>query len=140
MTVLGKPASSGAGEDIPAGQLIKQLSEQVSLLVKEEVKLATLEITSKAKTGARGAGLLSGGGVLALYGIGCLLAAAIIALAGVLSPWLAALIVGAALFAVAGIAAMAGRGQLRKAAPPVPTEAAQSVKADVEQIKESAHR
>jgi len=77
---------------------------------------------------------------MAFYGTGCLLAAAIIALAGVLRPWLAALIIGAALFAAAGIAALAGKSQLKKATPPVPSRASESVKADVEQIKESAHR
>jgi hypothetical protein len=140
MTVLGNQAPSGGDQEVPAGQLVKQLSEQVSRLVREEVKLATLEMTGKAKTAARGAGLFGGSGVVALYGTGCLLAAAIIALAGVMPPWLAALIVGVALFAVAGIAALAGKGQFKKATPPMPSQAAESVKADVDQIKESAHR
>jgi hypothetical protein len=140
MTVLGNQRPSGGDHDVPTGQLVKQLSEQVSLLVRDELKLATLEMTGKAKTAARGAGLFGGSGVMALYGTGCLLAAAIIALAGVIRPWLAALIVGVALFAAAGIAALAARGQIKKAAPPVPSAAADSVKADVEQIKESAHR
>jgi uncharacterized membrane protein YqjE len=140
MTVLDDQPPSGSEPDTSTGQLVKQLSEQVSQLVREEVKLATLEMTGKAKTTARGAGLFGGSGVIALYGIGCLLAAAIIALAGVLRPWLAALIVGVALFAAAGIAALAGKGQLKNATPPMPTRTADSVKADVEQIKESAHR
>ncbi len=140
MTVLGNQEASGGDRDIPTAQLVKQLSEQVSLLVRDEMKLATLEMTGKAKTAARGAGMFGGSGVMALYGIGCLLAAAIIALAGVIRPWLAALIVGVALFAVAGIAALAGKGQLKRATPPMPSQAADSVKADVEQIKESAHR
>jgi hydroxyethylthiazole kinase-like sugar kinase family protein len=140
MTVLGNSESPGGEQEVPAGQLVKQLSEQVSQLVRDELKLATLEMTGKAKTAARGAGLFGGSGVMALYGTGCLLAAAIIALAGVMRPWLAALIVGVALFAVAGVAALAGRGQIKKAVPPVPSRATDSVKADVEQIKESAHR
>jgi hypothetical protein len=140
MTVLGNQPPSGGERDVPAGQLVKQLSEQVSQLMRDELKLATLEMTGKAKTAARGPGLFGGSGVLALYGTGCLLAAAIIALAGVLRPWLAALIVGVALFAVAGIAALAGTGQIKRATPPMPSRAADSVKADVEQIKESAHR
>jgi membrane protein len=140
MTVLGNQEAPGGDRDLPTAQLVKQLSEQVSLLVRDEMKLATLEMTGKAKTAARGAGMFGGSGVMALYGIGCLLAAAIIALAGVISPWLAALIVGVALFAVAGIAALAGKRQLKRATPPVPSQAAESVKADVEQIKESAHR
>lgn len=140
MTLLGEPAASGEGHEAPAGQLVKQLSEQVSRLVRDELKLATVEMTGKAKTGARGAGLLGGGGVAAFYGTGCLIACAIIALAGVLRPWLAALIVGVALFVIAGLAALSGRSSLKKATPPVPTQAADSVKADVERIKESAHR
>jgi hypothetical protein len=140
MTVPGNSASHGGEQEVPTGELVKQLSEQVSRLVRDELKLATLEMTGKAKTAARGAGLLGGSSVMALYGTGCLLAAAIIALAGVMRPWLAALIVGVALFAAAGIAALAGQGQIKKATPPVPSRAADSVKADVEQIKESAHR
>jgi uncharacterized membrane protein YqjE len=140
MTVLGNQPPAGGDNDVPTGQLVKQLSEEVSRLVRDEVRLATLEMTGKAKTAARGAGLFGGSGVMAFYGTGCLLAAAIIALAGVLRPWLAALIVGVALFAVAGIAALAGKRQVKSATPPVPSQAAESVKADVEQIKESAHR
>lgn len=140
MTVPGDQADSGAEPDASTGQLIKQLSEEISQLVRDEVKLATVEMTGKAKTAARGAGLFGGGGVMAFYGVGCLLAAAIIALAGVLRPWLAALIIGVALFAAAGMAALAGKGQFKKATPPVPSQATESVRADVEQIKESARR
>ena len=140
MTVLGEPVSSGKGREAAAGELVKQLSEQVSRLVRNELKLASIEMTGKAKTAGKGAGLFGGGGVLALYGGGCLVACAVIALAGVLRPWLAALIIGVALMICAGIAALAGRGEFKKATPPIPSQAADSVKADVEQIKESAHR
>lgn len=140
MTVLGNTPRSGGESEASTGELVKQLSEQISQLVRDEMRLATAEMTGKAKTAARGAGLFGGGGVMAFYGVGCLLAAAIIALAGVLRPWLAALIIGVALFAAAGIAALAGKGQIKKATPPMPSQATESVKADVEQIKESAHR
>ena len=140
MTVLGEPVPSGKSREAPTGQLVKQLSEQVSRLVRDELKLASVEMTGKAKTAATGAGLFGGSGVLALYGGGALVACAIIALAGVLRPWLAALIVGVALFAAAGIAALAGKSQVKRSAPPVPHRTVDSVKADVEQIKESAHR
>src|SRR5215472_4587765 len=140
MTVLGEPVPSGKEQEVPSGQLVKQLSEQLSRLVRDELKLATVEMTGKAKTGARGAGLFGGGGIAAFYGAGCLIACAVIALAGVLRPWLAALIVGVALFAAAGVAALAGKSQFKKATPPMPSQAADSVKADVEKIKESARR
>jgi uncharacterized protein (DUF58 family) len=84
--------------------------------------------------------MLGGSGLAALYAVGCLLACAIIALSGVLAAWLAALIVGAVLLAVAGVAALIGKGRLQRAAPPVPEETVSSVKADVEEIKERARR
>ncbi len=140
MTLLGEPTSSGEGQEASTGQLVKQLSEQMSRLVRDELKLATVEMTGKAKTAGKGAGLFGGSGIVALYGAGCLIACAIIALAGVMRAWLAALIVGVALFAAAGIAALAGRAELKKATPPLPSQAAESVQADVEQIRESAHR
>jgi hypothetical protein len=77
---------------------------------------------------------------VALYGVGCLLACVIIAISGVVAAWLAALIVGAALLAVAGLAALLGKQRMRKASPPVPEQAVAGVKADVEEIKERAHR
>jgi Putative Actinobacterial Holin-X, holin superfamily III len=122
------------------GELVKMLSEQVSVLIRDELKLAQLELTSKGKQAALGAGMFGGGGVLAVYGVGCLLACAIIALGGVVAAWLAALIVGAALMTAAGVAALLGRERMAKAAPVVPEQAVAGVKADVEEIRERAHR
>lgn len=133
----------GQRSDVPepsTGELIKLLSEQVSTLVRDELKLAQLEMTRKGKQAGIGAGMLGGGGVLALYGIGCLIACAIIGISRVLAPWLSALVVGVALLAVAGIAALVGKSRLQQATPPVPQEAVQSVKADVDEIKERTHR
>jgi hypothetical protein len=121
-------------------ELVKMMSEQVSVLIREEVKLAQLEMASKGKQAAFGAGMFGASGVVAVYGVGCLLACAIIAISGVVAAWLAALIVGAALLAAAGGAALLGRRRLRKAAPPVPEEAVAGVRADIGEIKERAHR
>lgn len=123
-----------------AGELVKQLSEQVSRLIRDELKLAEYEMTSKARRIGRGAGMFGGSGLVALYGIGCLLAAAIIGLAGVLPAWAAALIVGGVLLLIAGLTALAGKSQVSKAVPPVPEQTVQSVQADVEEIKERAQR
>ena len=128
------------GPEASAGELVKHLSEQVSRLIRDELKLAEYEMTRKAKGIGRGVGMFGGSGLVALYGIGCLIAAAIIGLAGVLPGWAAALIVGGALLAIAGLAALLGKSQVSKAAPPVPQQAVESVKADVEEIKERAHR
>ena len=117
------------------GELVKMMSEQVSVLIRDELKLAKLEMTSKGKQAALGAGMFGASGVVAVYGVGCLLACAIIALAGVLAAWLAALIVGAALLAAAACAALIGKGRLQKATPPVPERTVASVKADVDEIR-----
>jgi uncharacterized membrane protein YqjE len=122
------------------GDLVKQLSKDVSQLVRDEMKLAQLEMARKGKQAGLGIGMFGGSGVLALYGLGCLLASAIIAISGVMRAWLAALIVGAALLAVSAIAALLGKGKLNRATPPVPAEAIGSVKADVEEIRGKAHR
>jgi tetrahydromethanopterin S-methyltransferase subunit C len=134
----GGPTSPS--EERSTGELVKQLSEQVSALVREEVKLAQLEMTRKGKQFGVGAGMISGGGLIALYGVGCLIACAVLAISEALAAWLAALIVGVVLLAVAGVTAQAGKRRMKKAVPPVPAETVDNVKADVEQIKERARR
>jgi uncharacterized membrane protein YqjE len=128
-----------ADQEPSAGELVRQLSEQVSVLVRDELKLARLEMTRKGKQAGLGIGMLGVGGLIALYAVGCLLACVVIALSGAVTAWLAALIVGVVLLAVSGAAALLGKGRLRKAAPPVPDQAVGSLKADVEEIKQRAH-
>lgn len=133
-------AQPSPGQERSTGELVKALSEQVSALVREELKLAQLEMTRKGKQAGVGIGMLGGSGLIALYGVACLLACVIIALSGVVAAWLAALIVGAVLLAAAAAAALIGKRRLQRATPPVPQEAVGSVKADVEEIKERARR
>jgi hypothetical protein len=129
-----------AAQERPAGELVKDLSEQVSHLIKDEMRLAQLEMTRKGKQAGLGIGLFAGSGGIAVYGLGCLIACAVIAIASVLAAWLAALIVGVALLLLAGAAALLGKGRLSKATPPVPEETIGSVKADVDEIKDRTHR
>ena len=140
MTVSAAGTQPARTDDRSAGELVRQLSEQVSRLVRDELRLAQVEMTSKGKRAGAGIGMLGGSGVIALYGLGCLLAAAIIALAGAVAAWLAALIVGVAVLLGAAAVALAGRKQLSKAVPPVPEQAVDSVKADVAEIKEKVAR
>lgn len=128
------------GREHSTGELVKMVTEQVSVLIRDELKLAQLEMTSKGKQAAMGAGMFGAGGMVAVYGVGCLVACAIIAISGVVTAWLAALIVGVALLAAAAGLALMGKGRLRKATPPVPAQAIADVKADVEEVKERAQR
>jgi hypothetical protein len=135
----GEHQRASAGDNSIA-ELVERLSAQVSALVRDELALATLEMKRKGARAGAGIGIGSAGGLLALFGIGVLIAAAVLGLATVLAAWLAALIIGAVLLLLAGGLAAAGIGQLRSAAPPVPEQAMQNTKLDVETVKESMHR
>ena len=122
------------------GELIGQLSDQVSRLVRDEVRLAQAEVTQKAKRLGIGAGQFGGAGVVAILGLGALVTAAILGLANVLPGWLAAVIVAVVLFAVAGVLALLGKKDVEKATPPLPTETIASVQADVDAVKQAVAR
>jgi uncharacterized membrane protein YqjE len=122
--------------DRPTGELVKDLSTQVSTLVRQELELAKVELTAKGKQAGIGAGMLGGAGLFALYGVGALVATAILALATAVSAWLAALIVAVVLFALAGVLALMGKARARRAGPPMPEQTVATVKEDVRYTKE----
>ena len=122
------------------GELVGQLGDQLTRLARNEVRLAQAEVTQKAKRLGIGAGFFGGAGVVALLGLGALVTAAILGLANVLPGWLAALIVGVVLFAVAGVLALIGKKDVDKAKPPLPTETMASVQADVDTVKQAVSR
>lgn len=117
------------------GELVSRLSEQVSTLVKDELTLARAELVEKGKRAGRGAGLLGGTAVLALYGVGALIATAILLLDLVWPAWLAALVVAVVIFLIAGVLALIGRKEVKQATPPLPEAAKESVAADVDAVK-----
>jgi hypothetical protein len=116
-------------------ELTKRLSDQASALAQKEVELAKAELAIKGKRLGLGAGAFGAAGLLGLYALGALIAAAILALAIVLDAWLAAVIVAAGLGATAGALALTGKRKVEEGAPPVPEEAMESTKADVEHTK-----
>ncbi|KPI30347.1 phage holin family protein [Streptomyces sp. NPDC048253] len=122
------------------GELVGQATEQLSRLIRQELALAKHEFTEKGRRAGRGGGLLGAAGAFAYAGLLALAGTGVAALALTLPVWAAALIVTAVLFVIAGVLAAVGRGQLRRAAPPTPEETLGSVRADVEEIKERAHR
>jgi len=119
-------------------ELTKQLSDQASTLARKEVELAKAEMSIKAKRLGIGAGAFGAAGVLGLFALGALTAAAILALATAVEPWLAALIVTVVYAAVAGVLALVGKSRVEAGTPPVPEEAVESVKEDVEWAKTKA--
>lgn len=127
-------------DERPIGQLVQDLSQQTATLVRQELRLAQLEMQQKGRRAGLGAGLFGGAGLVAVLGLGALVAAAILALATALDPWLSALIVAVVLFVVAGVAALVGKREVTDAVPPVPERTIESVQQDVHEIKERAHR
>jgi hypothetical protein len=121
--------------DRPIGDLVKQLSGQTSMLVRQEIELAKAEMSQKASIAGKGAGLLGGAAVVGLLAAGALTACLILALGEVIPDWLAALIVALALSAVAAVLALQGRNRIRAATPPVPEQTVETVKEDVEWAK-----
>jgi uncharacterized membrane protein YqjE len=122
------------------GELVTRLSTQISELVRGELALAKAELAEKGKRAGIGAGLAGAGGVLALYGVGALIAAVIALLALAMPVWLAALIVAIVIFIVAGVLGLLGRSQIKRATPPVPENAVESVKRDVAAVSERIRR
>jgi Putative Actinobacterial Holin-X, holin superfamily III len=122
------------------GQLISDLTDQVTRLVRDEVRLAQAEVTQKARRLGIGAGLFGGAGLVAVLGLSALVTAAVLALAEVLPGWLAGLLVAVVLFLVAGVLALLGRKDVQKASPPLPTETIASVQADITTVKQGISR
>jgi membrane protein len=125
-------------EEASLAELGRRLSEQTTRLVQQEVELAKLELSEKGKRIGAGAGAFGGAGVVALYGLGAVIAAAILVLATAVAPWLAALIVAVVLFAIAGVMALVGKRKVASATPPLPEQAIASSKQDVEEVKARA--
>lgn len=124
-----------SADDRTVSELVNDMSTQVSRLVRDELKLAQYELVGKGKRFGVGAGLAGAAGVLAWYGGGTLVAALVLALALVVPGWVAALVVALCVFAVAGVLALVARSQVQKATPPIPEQATQSVRQDVEAVK-----
>lgn len=122
------------------GELIGTLTQQVTTLVRDEVRLAQAEVTQKAKRLGLGAGLFGGAGLVALLGLNALITAVILGVATALPGWIAGLVVAGGLFLVAGVLALLGKRDVQKAAPPLPTEAIEGLKADVATVKQGMSR
>jgi uncharacterized membrane protein YqjE len=119
----------------PIGELLKQLSEETTTLVRQELDLAKAEVAEKGQKAGKGAGMFGGAGVVGFLALAALTAALIMAIDKATANWVAALIVAVVYAAIAGILALQGRNKVREAVPPVPEQAVDSVKEDVQWAK-----
>ena len=118
-------------------ELVSQAASQISTLVRDELALGKAELAEKGKRAGLGGGLLGGAGVLAIYGVGLLLALFVALLDLVWPLWLAILVVMVVVFGAAVIAGLIGRNKIQSAGPAVPEETASSVQADLQTVKEA---
>lgn len=127
-----------SGQELPKRSLFKLIADLPGYLVdllRSELELLKAELIAKVKHAGIGLGLIVAGALLAFFAFGVLLAAAVLGIATALPAWLSALIVGVALLVVTAILVLIGVNQLKRGAPPVPTETIASVKQDVNAIK-----
>lgn len=129
------PASGADPREQSIGELVKDLATETSTLVRQEIDLAKAEMTERGKQAGKGAGILGAAALVGLLAAGALTACLIAALDLAMATWLAALVVTVVFGAIAAALAMTGRKQIREAAPPVPEQAIDSVKEDVQWAK-----
>lgn len=123
-------AWSRPAEDLahqPVTDVLHRATEDSKVLIGEELQLARSELTSKAKTAGKGAGLLGAAGVVAIFAVLALTAGFILGLALVIPPWAAALVVAIVYGVIAGTLALAGRKQVQAAAPFIPERTVRSL-------------
>ena len=132
---MATPESDNGLREQPMGELFKQLSTDVSTLVRQELKLAQAEMTQKGKRAGTGAGMFGGAGILALLALMTFTACVVAALATGMDVWLAALIVTVVYGALAAALALLGKNKVAEATPPVPEQTVESVKEDVQWAK-----
>jgi uncharacterized membrane protein YqjE len=128
-------AGHTAQDDPTLGALVHDLTQQVPELIRSELRLAQAEMTAKGKRAGLGIGMFSAAGLLAFFGLACVIATAVLALAHAVPDWLAALIVAVVLLAGAAVAAMAGKKEIQEATPPAPEQAIAGVKEDIATMK-----
>lgn len=130
------PAAAPSPQELTTVELIDRLSSQVSTLVRTEIANAVGEI--KTKSGRLGVGIgLSGiGTLLLLYGVATLIATAVLAVATLVQPWLAGLLVAVVVIGAGAVLVGIGASRAKSAAPPVPANTAASIRKDVTIVKD----
>ena len=117
------------------GQLFAELANETSTLVRQEVQLAKTELTQKVTSAGKDAGMIGAGGALAYAGLLAVLAAIIIGLGQLIPMWLSALLVGLVVIGVGYALIQSGLNALKRI-DPAPRETIQTIKEDVDMVKE----
>lgn len=140
MSDMQRSSEGQALSDESVAELVKRAASQTADLVRKEIQLGQVELKDKGRRAGKGVGMLGAAGVVAFYGGGVLIAAAVLGLAEAVEPWLSALIIGIVLLVIAAIVGLVGRKTTTDALPPKPEQTMASVHDDVEHLKEQTSR
>jgi putative superfamily III holin-X len=135
---MADPDRTNAVRDRPTAELMRELTDQTTTLVRKEIELAKVELTEKGKKAGVGAGMFGAAGLFGVGAFAAITTCLILALNTFLAGWLAALIVAVVYVAIAGVLALRGKKQVKQATPPVPERAVDSAKEDLEWVKTRA--
>jgi len=102
------PGSNGDRESQSAFDLLRRLTDELTTLLRQELALATTEISRSMRVLLGGAASVAAGGAVLFMGLLAMLAAAVLGLATVLQPWLAALVIGAAVALIGVVLVLVG--------------------------------
>ena len=132
-------ATGVSAERRPFGQIVASVVGGFGTLARKHVELAKIEAAEAASVRGKGAGMMAGAAVVAMYAVGFLFAAGAAALALVLPVWAAILIVAVLMFVVAWALVMLGRRTIKSA--PAPAERTQeTLKENVAWAKQQIKR
>ena len=134
----GSVAGVGA-ERRPFGQLVASIVGGFGILARKHVELAKIEAAEAVSVRGKGAGMMAGAAVVAMYAVGFLAAAAAAALALVLPVWAAILIVAVLMLVVAWALVMLGRRTI-KSAPAAGERTQETLKEDMRWAKQQIKR
>lgn len=132
---------NGEGNELRShstGELVKELSEQTTTLVRKEIELAKVELSQKGKVAGEGAGMFGGAAVVGLLALGTLTTMILALLDKAMDLWVAALIVTVVYGAIAAVLALTGKDRVKKGMPPAPEQTVETVKEDVQWAKSRA--
>ncbi|MQA98805.1 MAG: phage holin family protein [Actinobacteria bacterium] len=116
------------------GELLKELSSELSTLIKQEMELAKAELRTTGKRAGIGAGLVGGGAAVGYLAAAAFTAFLVLLINEVTPAWLAALIVAVVYGVIAALLAMRGRDKVKEAMPPAPATT-ETVKEDIRWAK-----
>jgi uncharacterized membrane protein YqjE len=129
--------TSTPGREPTVADLVGQATSQISALVRDELALARLEFARKARRAGLGGGLFGAAGVLAVFGLGLLIALFVVVLDLIWPLWASILVVMGAVLAAAAVASVLARREFKAATQPLPIQTFDSVKADVQAVTEA---